>query len=69
MSRLKLFHAALLLVLVIRAAGISTRVFGDEAPSWVKDLETVGYPTRLTENSRKRLEIHLRNWPSPIQNI
>jgi hypothetical protein len=53
MSRLKLFHAALLLVLVIRAAGISTRVFGDEAPSWVKDLETVGYPTRLTENFSK----------------
>jgi len=54
MTRLKLFHAALLSVLVIWATGITTQVFGDEA-SWSKDLKTVGYPTRLTENFSKTL--------------
>ena len=49
-------HAAILLVLVIWAAGSTTPVFGDEAAPWAKDLRTVGYPTRLTENFSKTFE-------------
>jgi hypothetical protein len=51
-TRLKVFHFPLLLVLVIWTAWI-TQVFGDGAASWTKDLRTIDYPARVTENFSK----------------
>jgi hypothetical protein len=53
MVRLKLFLFGLLLVLVISGIEAAAQVPGTDAPSWVKDLGIVGYPSHSSEKFSK----------------
>jgi hypothetical protein len=53
MPRIKRFHTALLLAVVICGAKVTTKVSGAQAAYWVKDLKTLGYPAHLTTNFSK----------------
>lgn len=53
MARLKLFLFGLLLVLVIIGIEAAAQVPGTDAPSWVKDLGIVGYPSHSSEKFSK----------------
>jgi hypothetical protein len=53
MARLKLFLLVTPWVLVFSGIKATARVPGNDAPSWVKDLGTVGYPSHSSEKFSK----------------
>ena len=50
MAHLRLFPAALILVLVTTGTGIAVKIPAVEVPSWTRDLRTLGYPAHPSEN-------------------